>query len=115
MNRGVTASAALDSHRGSYTTAEDMARLLTSVWSDDASTPAVCARVRTLMGQQLTRHRIASGFGPTVDVAAESGGLMGRVRNEIGVVTGPDGTSVAIGSAAAITVGRLLNGRPGDS
>lgn len=90
MNRGVTASAALDSHRGSYTTAEEMARLLTSVWSDNASTPAVCARVRTLMGQRLTRHRIASGFGPTVDVAAESGGLMGRVRNEIGVVTGRD-------------------------
>lgn len=48
------------------------------------------------MGQQLTRHRIASGFGPGISVAAKSGGLMGIVRNEAGVVTGPDGTGYAV-------------------
>jgi beta-lactamase class A len=48
------------------------------------------------MHQQLTRHRIASGFGPDVRVAAKSGGLMGVVRNEAGVVTFPDGHAYAV-------------------
>jgi beta-lactamase class A len=48
------------------------------------------------MGQQLTRHRIASGFGPQVTVAAKSGGLMGIVRNEAAVVSFPDGQQYAI-------------------
>jgi len=48
------------------------------------------------MGRQLTRHRIASGFGPDVTVAAKSGGLMGVVRNEAGVVTFADGKAYAV-------------------
>jgi beta-lactamase class A len=48
------------------------------------------------MAQQLTRHRLAAGFPPGVTVAAKSGGLMGVVRNEIGVVSEPDGTSYAV-------------------
>lgn len=48
------------------------------------------------MGHQLTRHRIAAGFGPDVRVAAKSGGLMGLVRNEAGVVTFPDGEQYAV-------------------
>lgn len=96
VRRRVAACAALDPHRGSQTTADDMAQLMKAVWGDRASTPAVCARVRRLMGQQLTRHRIASGFDPEVEVAAKSGGLMGVVRNEIGVVTFPDGGTFAV-------------------
>ncbi len=42
------------------------------------------------MEQQPTRHRIGAGFPPGVHVAAKSGGLMGVVRNEIGVVRHPD-------------------------
>jgi beta-lactamase class A len=48
------------------------------------------------MAQQLTQHRIASGFGPGVTVAAKSGGLMGLVRNEAGVVTLPDQRRYAV-------------------
>jgi beta-lactamase class A len=48
------------------------------------------------MGRQLTRHRIAAGFGPDVAVAAKSGGLMGIVRNEAGVVTYPDRAAYAV-------------------
>lgn len=48
------------------------------------------------MGHQLTRHRIASGFASPVTVAAKSGGLMGIVRNEAGVVTFPDGSAYAV-------------------
>ncbi|MBU2665865.1 class A beta-lactamase-related serine hydrolase [Actinoplanes bogorensis] len=84
-------TAALDPARGSHTTAADTVRLLRTVWADPAAGP-----VREAMAQQLTRHRIATGFGPRVRVAAKSGGLMGVVRNEAGVVTRPGGDSYAV-------------------
>jgi beta-lactamase class A len=96
IRRAVAASAALDPQRGSRTTSADMVRLLQAVWTDTAAPPAVCARLRWLMGQQLIRHRIASGFGSGWVVAAKSGGLMGIVRNEVGVVTDADGAAYAI-------------------
>ena len=96
IRRAVAASSALDPHRGSRTTAADMVRLLQALWTDAAAPAPVCARLRRLMGQQLTRDRIASGFGPGYAVAAKSGGLMGIVRNEVGVVTAPGGASYAI-------------------
>ena len=89
-------SAALDPTRGSRTTAADTVRLLQAIWTDTAAAPTACAPVRWAMGQQLTRHRIASGFGSQVTVAAKSGGLMGIVRNEAGVVSFPDGQQYAI-------------------
>ncbi len=82
VRRTVATSSALDPHRGSRTTPADMVGLLQAIWTDAAAPSAVCARVPGLMGQQLTQHRIASGFGPGVVVAAKSGGLMGIVRNE---------------------------------
>jgi beta-lactamase class A len=47
------------------------------------------------MGQQLTRHRIVSGFRLPVRVAAPSGSLVGLVRNEIGVISCADGRRYA--------------------
>jgi beta-lactamase class A len=82
-------SAALDPARGWSTTAADTVRLLQTIWKDTAAAPAACAAVRRAMAQQLTRHRIAAGFGPEVTVAAKSGGLMGLIRNEAGVVNFP--------------------------
>ena len=70
--------------------------LLQAIWTDRAGPPQACAAVRAAMGQQLARQRIASGFGSSVAVAAKSGGLMGMVRNEAGVVTFPDGTAYAV-------------------
>ncbi|WP_433291396.1 serine hydrolase [Actinoplanes sp. CA-030573] len=89
-------SAALDPARGWATTAAETVTLLQAIWTDRAATPAACATVREAMAQQLTRHRIAAGFGPGVTVAAKSGGLMGLVRNEAGVVTFPDGEQYAV-------------------
>jgi len=43
------------------------------------------------MARQLTRHRLASAFPPPARVAAKSGGLLGVVRNKIGVIDQPDG------------------------
>jgi len=92
----IASSAALDPHRWSRTTPAEAVRLLQALWTDVAGPPAVCAQLRRLMSQQLRRSRIASGFGPDVAVAAKSGGLMGIVRNEVGVVTDRDGEAYAI-------------------
>lgn len=56
---------------------------------------AACQRVRTLMARQLARHRLASAFRLPVQVAARSGSLLGVVRNEIGVISYPDGRQYA--------------------
>ncbi len=88
----IAMSSALDPARGSCTTPRDMVRLLQAIWTDRAGPVDACAAVRRLMGQQLTRNRIASGFGRGVAVAAKSGGLMGIIRNEVGVVTDDSGS-----------------------
>jgi beta-lactamase class A len=89
-------SAALDPARGWSTTGAETVQLLQAIWTDTAAAPQACAAVRHAMSQQLTRHRIAAGFGPGVSVAAKSGGLMGLVRNEAGVVTFPDRQRYAV-------------------
>jgi beta-lactamase class A len=89
------ACAALDPLRGTRTTAGDMASLLGLIWADRAGPAAACERVRAVMARQLTRHRIASGFRLPVQVAAKSGSLVGMIRNEIGVISYPDGRRYA--------------------
>jgi len=89
-------SRALRTDAATRTTARDMTRLLRAIWTDQAGPPRACARVRELMARQLTRNRVASGFGLGVSVAAKSGGLMGVVRNEVAVVTFPDEPPYAV-------------------
>lgn len=84
------------------TTPRDMTRLLRLIWTDQAGPPEACARVRWLMTRQVTRDRIRLGFGPDVGVAAKSGALMGVVRNEVGVVTLPDGEQYAVAAFTRI-------------
>lgn len=93
VEQRVRDSAALDPARTTRTTPRDMVRLLRLIWTDQAGPAPACARVRDLMGHQLTRHRLASGFSLPVRVAAKSGGLLGVVRNEVGVIDYPDGQS----------------------
>jgi len=122
------ASGPLDARRGIRTTARETARLLRLIWRDEAGPAAACAPVRQAMARQVTRQRLATGFGrPGVQVAAKSGTLLGLIRNEAGVITMPGGRRYAaavftradrqwireheinraIGAAAALAVGRL--------
>jgi beta-lactamase class A len=87
---------ALAPHTGMRTTARDMTTLLRSIWRDDAGPPEACQRVRFVMLRQVSRARIASGFEPSVRVAAKSGALLGLVRNEVGVVTFPSQQPYAV-------------------
>ncbi|MFE9454161.1 serine hydrolase [Streptomyces sp. NPDC006739] len=89
------ASRALDPLQGTRTTPRDMVDLLRLIWTDQAAPAAACERVRAAMARQLTRHRIASGFRLPVRVAAKSGSLVGVIRNEIGVISYPDGRRYA--------------------
>ncbi len=86
---------ALQAERATRTTPDDMTRLLRGIWRDEAAPAAACAEVRRLMGQQAS-YRLAVGFPDGITVQAKSGSLMGRIRNEIGVVTYPDGQRYAV-------------------
>jgi beta-lactamase class A len=86
---------ALQPEHAPRTTPAEMARLLCLIWRDEAGPPGACAQVRALMATQLTRHRLAMGFPRSVKIAAKSGGLLGTIRNEAGVIELPDGRSYA--------------------
>ncbi|MCF6521780.1 serine hydrolase [Streptomyces sp. JJ36] len=85
----------LDPARTNASTAREMTRLLALVWTDRAGPPRACARLRSLMTEQVSRSRLEAGFPEQVTVAAKSGTLPG-VRNEIGVASYPDGGRYAV-------------------
>ncbi|MER6944451.1 serine hydrolase [Nonomuraea sp. NPDC000554] len=120
---------AVDPAKGTRTTPRDMAELMRLIWTGEAGPAAACERVRAVMARQLTRHRLASGFRPPAQMASKSGSLLGVVRNEVGVITYPDGQryaatvftrtrrdsdeaaiNAAIGAAAARAVAVLRDG-----
>ncbi len=80
---------------GTRTTPRDMTTLLRLIWSDQAAPEPACRRIREVMRQQLTKHRLAAAFPPPARVSAKSGSLIGVVRNEIGVIQFPDGRAYA--------------------
>jgi beta-lactamase class A len=91
----IDACAALDPARTSRSTPRDMTRLLSAIWKDEAAPPASCANVRAVMAQQVsTRLGRAPPDGATL--AAKTGSLSGRVRNEIGVITHAEGRAFAV-------------------
>jgi beta-lactamase class A len=85
---------ALDPSQATRSTARDMTTFLEAVWSDTAADPASCDDLRRLMESQVTR-RLECAVPDGGKLAAKSGGLFGRVRNEIAVITYPDGSRYA--------------------
>jgi beta-lactamase class A len=116
----------LDPASTNRTTARETTSLLARIWQDTAGPPDACAEARRILGLQLFRDRLRSGFGDDVRVSGKTGTLPG-IRNEAGVVEYPDGRCYAvavftrarslarmqpaidasIGSAAAAAVGYL--------
>lgn len=77
----------------SSSTAADICRLLTSLWSLTGQAHEV---VRHAMAHQAWRHRIGSGF-PHDDVTIHAKtGTLGRLRHEAAVITYPDEHPVAV-------------------
>lgn len=87
--------AVLDPERTTSSTPREITGLLDAVWSDRAGEPAACERVRSMLARQIWPHRLSSGFGSDVTVAAKTGTLP-AVRNEAGVVSYPDGRRFAV-------------------
>jgi len=77
------------------TTPREMTTLLSLIWRDEAGPAEACAEVRRIMALQVWPHRLMSGFSDRVVVAGKTGTLPG-IRNEVGVVTYPDGSRYAI-------------------
>lgn len=86
--------AAIDPARTTRSTARDMTFFLSQVWDDTAAHPKACASLRQVMGEQVTR-RMEAAVPDGGKLAAKSGSLFGRIRNEIGVITYPDGKAYA--------------------
>jgi beta-lactamase class A len=86
---------ALEAARASRTTARDMTGFLSMVWNDTGADAESCRTLRQVMSQQVTR-RLEPAVPDGGGLAAKSGGLFGRVRNEIGVVSWPDGRRYAL-------------------
>jgi beta-lactamase class A len=87
---------AVDPTHASRTTPREATRLLGAIWRDEAAPPSACSQVRALMAKQLTRHRIARGFGDETEISAKSGSFGGSIRNEIGVVELPGAGRYAV-------------------
>ena len=91
----IDACAALDPGRTTRSTPRDMTRLLGAIWKEEAASPAACAAVRAIMGQQVT-GRLVRALPDGATVAGKTGRLLGRVRNEVGVITHADGRAFAV-------------------
>ena len=87
--------AVLDPGRTTSSTPREITTLLSLIWRDEAGPPEACAEVRSLMGRQIWPHRLTAGFPDDVAVAGKTGTLP-AVRNEVGVVTYPDGSRYAV-------------------
>jgi len=90
----IDACTALDATRTNRSTARDMTRLLRAIWNDSAASPQSCASVRAVMAQQVST-RLGRALPDGATLAAKTGTLFGRVRNEVGVITHADGRAFA--------------------
>lgn len=86
---------ALDPERTNRTTPRDCTALLTRVWRDEAAPADACEGIRRVLGLQVWPHRLRSGFPAQVKVSGKTGTLPG-IRNEVGVVSYPDGGTYAV-------------------
>jgi len=91
----IDACAAYDARRTNRSTARDMTRLLSAIWTNKAAAPEACASVRAVMARQFST-RIGRALPTDASIAAKTGSLTGRVRNEIGVISHKDGRAFAL-------------------
>lgn len=76
-------------------TPRETTRLLQMIWRDEAGPAVACAETRRILGLQVFRDRLASGFPDGVTVSGKTGTLP-FLRNEAGVVEYPDGGRYAV-------------------
>jgi len=90
----IDASSAFDPKCTNRSTPQDMTRLLASIWNNTAAQASSCASTRAAMSLQVS-SRLVRALPDGASLAAKTGSLTGRVRNEIGVITHADGRAFA--------------------
>lgn len=97
---------AIDPARVSSATTNALAAFLAQVHRAAGSGSPADRQVLELLGHQLVRNRLASGFPATdVDVRGKTGTML-ALRHEAGIVTYPDGRAYAV---AVLTRSRTLD------
>lgn len=91
----VDAATAFDATKTNRSTPRDLTRLLGAVWRDEAGPAESCANLRAVMGLQVS-SRLGRCLPDGASIAAKTGSLTGRVRNEAGVISHRDGRAFAV-------------------
>jgi beta-lactamase class A len=91
----LTGVRSLDPARTNRTTPREATDLLARIWQDAAGPAEACAEARRILGLQLFRDRLRSGFPDEVKVSGKTGSLPG-IRNEVGVAEFPGGRTYVV-------------------
>ncbi|MDT0445442.1 serine hydrolase [Streptomyces sp. DSM 41886] len=95
----------LDVSRANAGTARAFVDLLQALWSrPSAVDPGVAARLRTLMADNILRHRLAPDFVSDATTWSSKTGTLLNLRHEAGVVEHADGQAYAV---AVLTESRV--------
>lgn len=98
------AIAQLDVTRASSGSARAFADLLQALWVPSRLPAEVAARLRSLMADNMVRHRLAPDFSSDILTWSSKTGTLLNLRHEIGVVEHDDGSAYAV---AALTESRV--------
>jgi beta-lactamase class A len=90
----------LDVSRANSGSARAFADLLQALWRPSRLPASVAAQVRSLMGENVIRHRLAPDFSSDASKWSSKTGTLLNLRHEIGVVEHDDGSTFAV---AALT------------
>lgn len=94
----------LDVGRTNSGTARACVDLLHALWVPTRVPAAAAARVRSLMGLNVIRHRLAPDFGSDASRWSSKTGTLLNLRHEIGVVEHDDGSRYAVAALTESTV-----------
>ncbi len=85
-------------------TANGIVSLLGRIWMDAIGAPAATARLRSLLGRQVSRHRMAAELASdSVTVSGKTGTFL-NLRHEAAVVETSTGDRVAVAACTASTI-----------
>lgn len=94
----------LDVSRANSGTARACVDLLQALWLPARIPVAVAAQVRSLMGENVIRHRLTPYFSSDASRWSSKTGTLLNLRHEIGVVEHEDGSKYAIAALTESTV-----------
>lgn len=93
--RLIDGSSAFDAKRTNRSTPREMTSLLRAIWNGSAASREACDAVRRAMSRQVS-SRLGRRLPDGAAIAAKTGSLTGRIRNEVGVITHADGREFAV-------------------